>query len=142
MSVGQWFINADCWLALFILMRRVSFFKALVALWRIRALDWIGTMEKVLVLVLGGEEGTLGWSKCGVVLCGGEAGSILVGAATLACGVALTGRRVLLIGLSGGGECSLVVGMGAMTLFGCHSMSCGSSAAATMLCVWCSHESV
>ena len=28
------------------------------------------------------------------------------------------------------------------TLFGCHGLPCGRSAAATMLCVWCNHESV
>ena len=92
-------------------------------------------MENPLVLVLGSEEGTLGWSKCGVAPCGGGAGSTLVGVATLVCGVALSERRVFLLGLSGGGERSLVVGVGVKTLFGCHGLPCGSSAAATMLCV-------
>ena len=99
-------------------------------------------MENALVLVIGGEKGTLGWSKCGVAPYGGGTGRTLVGAATLMCGVALSKRRVFLIGISGGGECSRVVGVAVKTLFGCHSLPCGSSAAATMLCVWCSHESV
>jgi len=67
-------------------------------------------------------------------------GSTLLGASTPTCRVALSGRRVFLIGLSGGGECSLVVGVGVKTLFGCHRLLCGSYTAATMLCVWCSHE--
>jgi len=65
-----------------------------------------------------------------------------VGASTLEGRVAISGRRVFLIGLSGGGEYSLVVGVGVKTLFGCHSLPCGSSAAATMMCVSCSHEFV
>ena len=60
----------------------------------------------------------------------------------LVCMVAHSGRHVFLIGLSGGGECVLVVGVGVKTLFGCHSLPCGSFAAATMLCVWDSHEFV
>jgi hypothetical protein len=65
-----------------------------------------------------------------------------MGASTLACRIAISGRRVLLLGLSGGGECSPVAGVGVKTFFGCHSLPCGSSAAATMLCVWFSHESM
>ena len=34
------------------------------------------------------------------------------------CMVALSGRRVFLIGMSGGGECSLVVDVGVETLLG------------------------
>ncbi len=64
-----------------------------------------------------------------------------MGASTPSCRVDLSGRRVFLIGLSGGGECSLMVGVGVKTLFGCHRLPCNSYAAATMLCVWCSHES-
>jgi hypothetical protein len=63
-----------------------------------------------------------------------------MGASTPACRVPLFGRRVFLIGMSGGGECSLVVRVGVKTLFMCHSLPCGSSAAATMLCVWSRHE--
>ena len=65
-----------------------------------------------------------------------------MGASTLVYRVALSGRRVLLLGLSGGGECSAVVDVGVKTLFGCHSLLCGSSAAATMLRVWSSYESM
>ena len=53
----------------------------------------------------------------------------------LVCMAVLPGRRVFLIGLSGGGECSIVVGVGVKTLFGYSILPCGSSAAATMLCV-------
>ena len=81
-------------------------------------------------------------SKCGVAPCGGGAGSTLVGATTPACRGALSGRHVFLIGLTGGGECSLVVGAGVKTLFECHSLPCGSYAATTMVCVWCSHRAV
>jgi hypothetical protein len=35
-----------------------------------------------------------------------------------------------------------VAGVGVKTLFRCHSLPCGNSAVATMLCVWCSHESM
>ena len=66
----------------------------------------------------------------------------MVDAAALACGVALSGRLVLLLGLSGGGEFFLVIGVDVKTLFGWHSLPCGSFMGATMLCVWCSHESV
>jgi len=65
-----------------------------------------------------------------------------MGVATPAFGVAFTRRRVLLVGLSGGGEWPPVEGVCVTTLFGCQSWQCGSSAAATMLCVWWSHESV
>ncbi len=64
----------------------------------------------------------------------------MMGESTQACRVAISGRRVFLIGMSGGGECSLVIGVGVETLFGCHNLRCGSSAAATMLYVWWSHE--
>ena len=63
-------------------MRQLTLFRAVLARWRICALDLAGTMEKALVLVLGGEEGTLGWSKCGVTPYGGGAGSTLAGPST------------------------------------------------------------
>ena len=65
-----------------------------------------------------------------------------MGACSLVCRGALSGRCVFLVGLSGDGECALVVGKGVDTLFGCHSVTCGNAAAAAMLCVWCSHEAV
>ena len=65
-----------------------------------------------------------------------------MGSSTLACRVALSVRHAILIGMSGGGRCFLVGGVGVITLFGYHSLPCDSSAAAPMLCVWCSHESV
>ena len=40
------------------LLRLISFYRASVARWRICALDWTGTIEKALMLVLGVEEGT------------------------------------------------------------------------------------
>ncbi len=86
--------------------------------------------------------GTSGWSRCGVAPFGGGSGSIRVGAASPACEVACTRMRVLLIGLSGCGEWSPVVGVCVATLFGCKRMPCGSYAAATILRVWWSHESV
>ena len=95
-----------------------------------------------MILVIGVEEGTWGWSDCGVALCGGGAGSTPMGASTLVCRDAISGRRVLLLSLSGGGECSSVVGVGIKTLFGCQSLPCGSSEAATILYVWFSHEYV
>ena len=65
-----------------------------------------------------------------------------MGAATLVCGVALSERCVFLTGRSGDGERSRVVGVVVKTLFGCHSLPCGSSAVVTMLCMWCSQEFV
>ena len=65
-----------------------------------------------------------------------------MGASTPAYRVTFSERLVFLIGLSGYGECSLVVGVGVKALLGCHSLPCGSSAAATMLCVWFSQEFV
>ena len=116
-------------------MRWLTIFRAVVARWRIYALDRAGTMERALVLVPGGEEGTLCWSVCGAAQCGGGAGSTPVGASTPVCGVVLSWMRVFLIGLSEGGGCSPVVGVVVETYFGCHSLSCGSSAAATMIYV-------
>ena len=54
----------------------------------------------------------------------------------------LVGETCFLNRSEQGWECSLVVGVGVTTLFGCQSLPCGSYAAATMLCVWCSHEFV
>ena len=100
-------------------------------------------MEKALGLVLGGEEETIGWSVCGVAPCsGGGAGSTLVGESTLVCGVVLSWMRVFLISMSGGSGCFPVIGVVVETLFGSHSLPCGSSASATMLWVWCSNEFV
>ena len=106
------------------------------------ALDWAGTIENALMLVLGVEEGTSGCFDQGVARGGDGAGRTPKGASTLLYRVALSGRRVLLFGLSRGGECSPVVGVSVKTLFGCHILPCGSSATATMLCVWFSQESV
>ena len=62
-------------------------------------------------------------------------GSVQVG------GGVLSRTHFFLVGGIGGGELSLVMGGGVATLCGCHGLPGGSSAAATMLCVLCSHES-
>ena len=84
-----------------------------------------GTLKREISLsshfssaILGGERGTSGWSKCGVAPRGGGSRGIRVGASVPAGGVALSGRRVFLVGRSVGGELSHVVGGDVATLFG------------------------
>ena len=47
-----------------------------------------------------------------------------------------------MVGMGGGGEWYPVVGMCVTALIGCQRLPCGSAAAAAILCVRCSHESV
>ena len=49
------------------------------------------------------------------------------------------GETFFLVGLCGGGEWPPMVGVCVTTMFGCHSVPCGSYAAATILCALWSH---
>ena len=93
----------DWWFALFSWLRRLSIRRTSVARWRICVLDWAGTMEKVLILSLDDEVGTCAWSECVDSLWGGGKGGTRMGACSLVVRGALSGRRALLSGRSGGG---------------------------------------
>ena len=109
----------DWWFALFSWLRWLSLRQTSVTRWRICALYWAETMEKVLILSIGDEVGTCVWSECVDSLCGGGAGGTRMGACSLVGRSALCGRRALLSGRSGDGDCSRGIGAGVDTLFGC-----------------------
>ena len=142
MSAGHWSSSMVCWLALFVLMRMVSFLRALEAHCRICARVCTGTAVQGWRMVLCVRGGTSGWCLCmsGSFECG--SGSVRLGDAISPCGVACARRHVRCVGLGGGGEWSPVVGVCVTALVGCQRLPCGSASAAAMMYMRCSHDSV
>jgi hypothetical protein len=65
-----------------------------------------------------------------------------MGACSIACRGAFSGRRAFIFRSEGDGEDASMAGAVVETLLGCQSLPCGNSAAVAMLCVWRSHKLV
>ncbi len=139
---GQYLVSV-VWLAARVVLRRfVCLRRARMLRWRICDLVWAGSKEVGLWLDTAGVVGTGVRSgldyPSGVVGVGCVSGRMcgFMGWAAFLVSFAFLSGRV------GSGERSLGGGVGVSTRVGSQSLSLWSAAAAVMLCVWGSHESV